>query len=32
MNIGDKITALRKAKNMSQTDLGKATGVSREII
>ncbi|MCG2613436.1 helix-turn-helix domain-containing protein [Terrimonas sp. NA20] len=32
MNIGDKITALRKAKNMSQTDLGKAAGVSREII
>jgi transcriptional regulator with XRE-family HTH domain len=28
MNIGDKITALRKAKNMSQTDLGKAAGVS----
>lgn len=32
MNIGDKITALRKQKNMSQTDLGKAVGVSREII
>jgi transcriptional regulator with XRE-family HTH domain len=32
MNIGDKITALRKAKDMSQTDLGKAVGVSREII
>jgi transcriptional regulator with XRE-family HTH domain len=32
MNIGDKITALRKEKNLSQTDLGKAAGVSREII
>lgn len=32
MNIGDKITNLRKEKNMSQTDLGKAVGVSREII
>jgi transcriptional regulator with XRE-family HTH domain len=32
MNIGDKITALRKQKNLSQTDLGKAAGVSREII
>jgi len=32
MNIGDKITILRKQKNMSQTDLGKAVGVSREII
>lgn len=32
MNIGDKITALRKQKNLSQTDLGKAVGVSREII
>jgi len=32
MNIGDKMTALRKQKNMSQTDLGKAVGVSREII
>lgn len=32
MNIGDKIAALRKQKNLSQTDLGKAAGVSREII
>ncbi len=32
MNIGDKISALRKEKNLSQTDLGKAAGVSREII
>jgi DNA-binding XRE family transcriptional regulator len=32
MNIGDKITTLRKQKDMSQIDLGKAVGVSREII
>lgn len=32
MNIGDKISALRKEKNLSQTDLGKAASVSREII
>jgi transcriptional regulator with XRE-family HTH domain len=32
MNIGDKISALRKQKELSQTDLGKAAGVSREII
>jgi transcriptional regulator with XRE-family HTH domain len=32
MNIGDRITTLRKQKNLSQTDLGKAAGVSREII
>ena len=32
MNIGDKISALRKEKNLSQTDLGKAANVSREII
>jgi transcriptional regulator with XRE-family HTH domain len=32
MNIGDEITALRKAKKMSQADLAKAAGVSREII
>lgn len=32
MNIGSKITSLRKAKNSSQTDLAKAVGVSREII
>jgi len=28
MNIGDKITALRKAKKMSQVDLAKDAGVS----
>lgn len=32
MNIGDKIIALRKQKSISQTDLAKAVGVSREII
>ena len=32
MNLGDKIIALRKQKNISQTDLPKAVGVSREII
>lgn len=32
MNIGEKIITLRKQKNLSQTDLGKAAGVSREII
>lgn len=32
MNIGDKIKAPRKQKNLSQTDLGKAARVSREII
>ena len=32
MNIGDKITALRKAKKLSQADLAKVAGVSREII
>ena len=32
MNIGDKITALRKAKKMSQAGLAKEAGVSREII
>ena len=32
MNIGDKITALRKAKKISQADLAKEAGVSREII
>jgi transcriptional regulator with XRE-family HTH domain len=32
MNIGEKIATLRKQKNLSQTDLGKAAGVSREII
>lgn len=32
MNFGARITTLRKDKNWSQTDLGKAAGVSREII
>lgn len=32
INIGDKITALRKAKKMSQAELAKEAGVSREII
>lgn len=32
MNIGEKITALRKAKKLSQTDLAKEANVSREII
>jgi len=32
MNLGDRITTLRKQKDMSQTDLAKAAGVSREII
>ena len=32
MNLGDKIIALRKQKNISQTDLAKAVAVSREII
>ena len=32
MNLGDRITSLRKQKNMSQTDLSKAVGLSREII
>jgi len=32
MNLADRITALRKQKEMSQTDLAKAAGVSREII
>ena len=32
MNIGDKITALSKAKKISQEDLAKEAGVSREII
>jgi transcriptional regulator with XRE-family HTH domain len=32
MNIGDKITALRKAKKLSQADLAKEAGVSREIV
>jgi transcriptional regulator with XRE-family HTH domain len=32
MNIGDRIASLRKQKNISQTELGKTVGVSREII
>lgn len=32
MNLAERITGLRKQKDMSQTDLAKATGVSREII
>jgi transcriptional regulator with XRE-family HTH domain len=32
MNLADRITALRKQKDMSQTGLAKAAGVSREII
>jgi transcriptional regulator with XRE-family HTH domain len=32
MNLSDRITSLRKQKEMSQTDLAKAAGVSREII
>lgn len=32
MNIGSRITALRKEKGWSQTDLGKKAEVSREII
>lgn len=31
-NLGDKITALRKQKNISQGDLAKTVGVFREII
>jgi transcriptional regulator with XRE-family HTH domain len=32
MNIGDKITVLRKQKKLSQADLAKVAEVSREII
>lgn len=32
MNIGVKITELRKQKALSQTDFAKAVGVSREMI
>lgn len=32
MNIGSRITELRKAKKWSQTELGDKAGVSREII
>ena len=31
INLGDRIIALRKQKNMSQADFSKAVGVSREI-
>ena len=32
MNIGDKISTHRKLKQISQADLGKAAGESREIV
>lgn len=32
MNIGNKITELRKQKNLSQTDFARTVGVSREMI
>jgi transcriptional regulator with XRE-family HTH domain len=32
MSLGERITTLRKQKDMSQTDLAKAASVSREII
>jgi transcriptional regulator with XRE-family HTH domain len=32
MNIGSKISEIRKQKNVSQTDFAKAVGVSREMI
>jgi transcriptional regulator with XRE-family HTH domain len=32
MNLVDRIATLRKQKGLSQTDLAKAAGVSREII
>ncbi len=32
MDLRDRLTTLRKQKDMSQTDLAKAAGVSREII
>ena len=32
MNIGQKITELRKQKDLSQTDFAKTVGVSREMI
>jgi transcriptional regulator with XRE-family HTH domain len=32
MNLSERITTLRKQKGLSQTDLAKATSVSREII
>jgi transcriptional regulator with XRE-family HTH domain len=32
MNIGQKLTELRKQKNLFQTDFAKNVGVSREMI
>jgi transcriptional regulator with XRE-family HTH domain len=32
MNLGDKITMLRKQKNLSQTDLADKIGISRDAI
>ncbi|MBK7883864.1 MAG: helix-turn-helix transcriptional regulator [Chitinophagaceae bacterium] len=32
MNIANRITQLRKEQNLSQTDLAKIVGCSREII
>jgi transcriptional regulator with XRE-family HTH domain len=32
MNLADRIISLRKQKNISQGDLAKAVGVSREIV
>lgn len=32
MNIGHKVTELRKQKNLSQTEFAKLVGVSREMI
>jgi len=32
MNIGSKISEIRKQKNVSQSDFAKAVGVSREMI
>jgi transcriptional regulator with XRE-family HTH domain len=32
MNFGDRITSLRKLKNISQTELARVVGVSREIV
>jgi transcriptional regulator with XRE-family HTH domain len=32
MNIGERITALRKEKNISQTELATRLGVSRQAV
>jgi transcriptional regulator with XRE-family HTH domain len=32
MRLGEKITKLKKAKNLSQTDLAERTGISRDAI